>query len=43
MRYRLTRMSIAPAFEALKAQADALYVVGDALVPVSRPLCRGLR
>jgi putative tryptophan/tyrosine transport system substrate-binding protein len=27
---------IAPAFEALKAQADALYVVGDALVNVNR-------
>jgi putative tryptophan/tyrosine transport system substrate-binding protein len=27
---------IAPAFEALKAQADALYVVGDALVNANR-------
>ena len=27
---------IAPAFEALKAQADALYVVGDALVTANR-------
>jgi len=27
---------IAPAFEALKAQADALYVVGDALVNTNR-------
>ena len=27
---------IAPAFEALKAQADALYVVGDALVAANR-------
>ena len=27
---------IAPAFEALKAQADALYVVGDALIAANR-------
>ena len=27
---------IAPAFEALKAQADALYVVGDALINANR-------